>query len=59
MEAEYARGLRRLVARYSPGPSSQDQETSAETEMVARVLEEVSSIFKISTHHLYIYTFYI
>ena len=56
MEAEYARGLRRLVARYSPGPSSQDQDTSAETEMVTRVLEEVSNIY-ISTHHPYIYTF--
>ena len=43
VEAEYARGLRRLVARYSPGPSSQDQDTSAETEMVTRVLEEVST----------------
>ena len=50
LEAEYARGLRRLVARYSPGPSSQDHDTSVETEMVARVLEEVSQYLHISTY---------
>ena len=59
VEAEYARGLRRLVARYSPGPSSQDQDTSAETEMVTRVLEEVSNIYTFCYLHIYTPSLYL